>query len=335
MVDKRSLFEKITQGGGEYDAADGVSAVAAAAGLLSGPAGQVASVAFSVPSAAMGASRDLAWLSEQFGGLNLEREAATNSLFKHELDAVDVRIAHAVATSAAGAVGGIAGGAAGTKAGAALGTIIMPGVGTAIGGAIGGFGGAIVGSVATSYPMDAILSSSRTDAFAVLGSIQNDLKRGIHASAEKAFVILAASLPEENVKYIESRIKKMSGGEVETLQAALEKHSELISKLMRDPGIDNIIRAHNGLLALPKNDADTMQESIASTSEMFAEKVNAGVDPRILLLRQKRMQLVEVMNQEIVASSVNAQGVYLAPDEEDAHPFPPVGGAPKKGRTTA
>jgi len=326
MVDKRSLLEKVigvfksdpSERPVEFDGTDAMKVVETGSGFIPG-VGQALSPIVAAPRAAMENSRNMEWIQENFSVQSFETQAKLDPLFARELEAADQNIMQAVASSAAGAVGGAAGGWAGAQMGASAGAAVgsfVPGVGTAIGGTVGGglgfIGGAIVGSGVASAPVDYIMTQPRTDAFAVIGGIQEDVKAGAGIDPRKVFVTLAASLPdyelpkdpETGKNYIEKRLDELSDGKIKSLQEALVKRPEIIDTLMADMNIDYKIKEYNEIVKVPDINDKSGQYFAKSATELFTEQLEAGVDPRILVLRQKRMQLVEKMNIDIIQESV-------------------------------
>ncbi|MDX2113683.1 MAG: hypothetical protein SFW63_08145 [Alphaproteobacteria bacterium] len=340
MVDKSGIIEKVTSGR-KLDGTDALVALDTAAGFLPGY-GQIAQCAVTPFSQAAVQERNLLWIQDKFGNL---AEVAMNPAYRRECNAVGAQIGKSVAVGAAGTVGGIAGGALGLKAGAAIGTAIMPGPGTLVGGAIGMAGGAvgaIGGSMLTTMPVSALLDEPRTEAFDIVHSIVDDKKAGrldFDMLKRKTFIGLAASLPDQQWKAVEELVRKMSNGSARTLQEALEKQPKIIDRLMNDPYVDDTIRAYNGLLPSSNPTGAPDAERITAT-ELFAEKIAAGmsspdsrwvVDPHILLLNNKRIELASYINNEIYQQYYANQGV----DVTTATPFPDGGPAsPAGGKIT-
>lgn len=345
MVDRRGVLEKIMNFVGlgndsapvEFDSTDLMKATESGFGLLPG-IGQIGSPILAAPSTAMEIRRNQEWVQENFGVGSFEQQAQLDPLFKKELEAVDGLITKAVATSAAGAVGGAAGGAAGMWAGAqmaaTLGAFLGPVGATLLGGA-GFLVGAFAGGTAASYPVDYILAKPRTDAFAVIGHIQEDIKSGAGIDPRKVFVNLAASLPDEVLaknsetgkNIIERKLAILSGGKIKSLQEALEKQPEIIDALIADTDIDNTIKTFNGMLVIGDITDKSGQFTAKTATQLFTEQLEAGVDPRILVLRQKRMQLVEQMNMEVLQESVGPETMAPA---ETSHDMPVKASAHKR-----
>jgi hypothetical protein len=345
MVDKSGIINKvINKGGRGLDGTDALIAAEQAAGLIPG-VGQVAQLAVSPITAAAVEGRNTAWIQEKFGDL---AGLANSPAYRREQNASGAKIGRNVAVGAAGTAGGLAGGALGLKAGATIGTAVLPGAGTLVGGAIGFAGGAvgaIGGSMLASMPVSALLDEPRTEAFDIVHSIVDDKAAGNvdpQMLRRKVFIGLAAGLEDRQWKAIEGLVKTNSKSKdrVTTLQEALEKEPQIIDILMNDPYVDETIRAANGLLPSSTPAGAPNSERISAT-ELFAQKIELGttspdapwvVDPHILLLNNKRLELASYINQEIHHQYYVQQGV----DVDAPIPFPggvePTAAGGGKGR---
>lgn len=293
-------------------------------GLL-GTTGQVASTFISVPLAYREEGERRAAVAKMLSRENLEALASGNPALKRKLTDIDDKTIATIRNAFASAGGAAVGAAAGSA---------VPVLGTMVGGIVG----SIVGGTAASMADDALFRVESNDAFEIKAYIDNDLRNGVPVSEAKMFALLASTLPSQQVNSLNNRLSELTNGKVTTLEQAVKnnkiqelealmcetKKDEKDKKDEKNPGIDEMIRAHTGLDRKFTEPQDGRQVTAAAE---FADMVNNGMDTAILMRTDWRLNVVNMMNMETMTY---AQGVDVSGPE--GNPLP-LDGSGRAGRT--